>query len=169
MPNPREVPAELAVACAVINAGRKTFERWMHETHASLSDDLWGQFWLAGVAAGLNFCNKTALSTEARLAGLIYSAVHLKRYCAQFGIPLPVDVRLLYDAGKREELASIHKSAPVSKVHRNNLPVQPTSFLGRQAELTAVKDLLMRDVRLVTLTAPAAWGRRAWLCKLPMS
>jgi predicted ATPase/DNA-binding CsgD family transcriptional regulator len=159
MPNPREVPAELAVACAVINAGRMSFERWMHETHPSLSDDLWGQFWLAGVAAGLNFCNKTALSTEARLAGLIYSAAHLKRYCAQFGIPLPVDVRLLYDAGKWDEIASIHKSAPVSNVHRDNLPVQPTSFIGRQAELTAVKDLLIRDVRLVTLTGPGGVGK----------
>jgi predicted ATPase/DNA-binding NarL/FixJ family response regulator len=159
MPNPREVPAELAVACAVINAGRTSFERWMHETHPSLSDDLWGQFWLAGVAAGLNFCNKTALSTEARLAGLIYSAVHLKRYCAQFGIPLPVEVRLLYDAGKWDELASTHKSAPVANVHRNNLPVQPTSFIGRQAEMTAVKDLLIRDVRLVTITGPGGVGK----------
>src|SRR6185503_10486469 len=159
MPNPRKVPAELAVACAVINAGRTSFERWMHEAHPSLSDDLWGQFWLAGVAAGLNFCNKIALSTEARLAGLIYSAVHLKRYCAQFGIPLPVDVRLLYDAGKWDEIASIHKSAPISNVRRNNLPVQPTSFIGRQAEVTAVKDLLMRDVRLVTLTGPGGVGK----------
>ena len=131
----------------------------MHETHPSLSDDLWGQFWLAGVAAGLNFCNKTAVSSEARLAGLIYSAVHLKRYCAQFGIPLPVDVRLLYDANKSDESASIHKSAPVSNVHRNNLPVPPTSFIGRQAELTAVKDLLIRDVRLVTLTGPGGVGK----------
>ena len=159
MPNPKEVPAELAVACAVLNAGRTSFERWMHETHPSLSDDLWGQFWLAGVAAGLNFCNKTALSSEARLAGLIYSAVHLKRYCAQFGIPLPVDVHLLYDAGKRDEIASIHKSAPVSNVHRNNLPVSPTTFIGRQAELTAVIDLLIRDVRLVTLTGPGGVGK----------
>jgi len=159
MPDPREVPAELAVACAVINAGRKSFERWLHETHPSLSDDLWGQFWLAGVAAGLNFCNKTMLSTEARLAGLIYSAVHLKRYCAQFGIPLPVDVRLLYDAGKWDEIASIHKSAPVSNVHRNNLPVQSTPLIGRQAELTAVKDLLIRDVRLVTFTGPGGVGK----------
>ena len=26
MPNPKDVPAELAVACAVINAGRRSFE-----------------------------------------------------------------------------------------------------------------------------------------------
>jgi hypothetical protein len=159
MPNPREVPAELAVACAAINAGRTSFERWMHETHPSLSDDLWGQFWLAGVAAGLNFCNKTMLSTEARLAGLIYSAAHLKRYCAQFGIPLPVDVRPLYDAGKWDELVSIHKSAPVANAHRNNLPVQPTPIIGRQAEQTAVKDLLLRDARLVSLTGPGGVGK----------
>ena len=149
MPNPREVPAELAVACAVINAGRTSFERWMHETHPSLSDDLWGQFWLAGVAAGLNFCNKTALSTEARLAGLIYSAVHLKRYCAQFGIPLPVDVRLLYDAGKWDEIASINKSAPVKNVHRHNLPVQSASFLGRQAEPEGHTDCRHRGSRSI--------------------
>src|SRR3546814_17096822 len=74
----------------------------------------WGQFWLAAVAAGLNFCNKTALSTEARLAGLIYSAVHLKRYCAQFGVPLPVEVRLLYDASKCGEISPINKLAPAS-------------------------------------------------------
>jgi hypothetical protein len=62
IPNPKDVPVELAGACAVINAGRKSFERWVHESHPSLSDDLWGQFWLAAVAAGLNFCNKAVPS-----------------------------------------------------------------------------------------------------------
>ena len=51
IPNPKDVPVELAGACAVIIAGRKSFERWVHESHPSLSDDLWGQFWLAAVAA----------------------------------------------------------------------------------------------------------------------
>ena len=134
IPNPKDVPVELAGACAVIIAARQSFERWVHETHPSLSDDLWGQFWLAAVAAGLNFCNKAALSTEARLAGLIYSAVHLKRYCAQFGVPLPVEVRLLYDASKWGEIAPISKSAPASDFHRKDLPVQPTPFIGRQAD-----------------------------------
>jgi predicted ATPase/class 3 adenylate cyclase len=135
IPNPKEVPVELAGACAVINAGRKSFERWIHETHPSLSDDLWGQFWLAAVAAGLNFCNNAALSTEARLAGLIYSAVHLKRYCAQFGVPLPVEVRLLYDASKWGEIASINNLTPAADFHQKNQPIQPTPFIGRQADM----------------------------------
>jgi predicted ATPase len=160
IPNPRDVPVELAGACAVISAGRKSFERWVHESHPSLSDDLWGQFWLAAVAAGLNFCNKAALSTEARLAGLIYSAVHLKRYCVQFGVPLPVEVRLLYNASKWGEIAQINKLAAAPDFHRKNLPVQPTPFIGRQAEVKAGKDLLMREnVHLVTLTGPGGTGK----------
>ena len=41
-----------------------------------------------------------------------------------------------------------------------NLPVQRTRFVGRDAELAAVKDLLLRaDVRLVTLTGPGGIGK----------
>ena len=182
LPNPKEVPIELAGACEVVNAARRSFKRWIHETHPSLSDDLWGQFWLAAVASGLNFCNKPVLSIEERLAGLIYSAVHLKRYFAQFGIRLPVDVRLLYDSSRWGEIASIKRSAPVSNSYGknvpvqsgpfdfpslksknafpNNLPVQLTSFIGRQEELRSVKDLLLRqDVRLVTLIGPGGTGK----------
>jgi hypothetical protein len=80
---------------------------------------------------------------------LIYSAVHLKRYCAQFGIPLPVTVRLLYDAGKRDEIASINKSAPVSNV-QSKQPAGSTDVVHRPpGGTTAVKNLLIRDVRLV--------------------
>ncbi|MFI5322060.1 MAG: AAA family ATPase [Thermodesulfobacteriota bacterium] len=160
IPNPKYAPVELAGACAVIIAARKSFERWVHETHPSLSDDLWGQFWLAAVAAGLNFCNKTALSNEGRLAGLIYSAAHLKRYCAQFDIPLPVDVRLLYDISKVGNMFPINKLAPSPAIHRKNLPVQPTLFIGRLVEVMAVKELLMREsVRLITLTGPGGTGK----------
>ena len=42
----------------------------------------------------------------------------------------------------------------------NNLPVQPTRFLGREHELTAIADLLGRsDVRLVTLTGSGGTGK----------
>jgi predicted ATPase len=160
IPDPKEVPVELAGACTVINAGRRAFERWVNESHPSLSDDLWGQFWLAGVAAGLNFCNKKVLSTEARLAGLIYSAIHLKRYCTQFGIPLPVDVRLLYDASRWGTRKPADTLARPAESQRRNLPVQPTPFVGRQAEVKAVGDLLVgEDVRLLALTGPGGTGK----------
>src|SRR5688572_6744095 len=146
IPNPKEVPIELAGACEVVNAARKSFKRWVHETHPSLSDDLWGQFWLAAVATGLNFCNKVALSTEERLAGLIYSAVHLKRYCAQFGIAMPVDIRLLYDASKWDEIASINQSATASHSHRKNLPVQIAPFTGKPDLPSGTVTFLFTDV-----------------------
>ncbi len=44
----------------------------------------------------------------------------------------------------------------------NNLPVQPTPFIGRQKEVAAVTRLLQRpDVRLVTLTGPGGVGKTA--------
>lgn len=43
---------------------------------------------------------------------------------------------------------------------RHNLPVQPTSFVGREAELTTVATLLHREeVQLVTLTGPGGTGK----------
>jgi predicted ATPase len=160
IPDPKQVPVELAGACTAINAGRQAFERWVRESHPSLADDLWGQFWLAAVAAGLNFCNKKVLSTEARLAGLIYSAIHLKRYCTQFGVPLPVDVRLLYDPGTWGTSKPRAIAAQASEPQRRKLPPQPTPFIGRQAESKAVRDLLAgEDVRLLVLTGPGGTGK----------
>jgi len=44
--------------------------------------------------------------------------------------------------------------------HPNNLPIQPTPFIGREKEVTAVGQLLRReDVRLVTLTGPGGTGK----------
>ena len=42
----------------------------------------------------------------------------------------------------------------------NRLPVQPTALIGREPEVGAVRDLLLRaDVRLVTLTGPGGTGK----------
>jgi predicted ATPase len=159
-PDPREVPIELAGTCAVINAGRKAFSEWVRVTHPSLSDDLWGQFWLAAVAAGLNYCNKTIIPAKERLAGLIFAAAHLKRYHSRFGVPLPADIKALDLGWIGEVKGTIPPGKTVAAVSRYNLPVQPTPFIGRQKELTTVHHLMEReDTRLLTLTGPGGTGK----------
>jgi predicted ATPase/class 3 adenylate cyclase len=49
---------------------------------------------------------------------------------------------------------------PLRSLHRTNLPVPATPFLGRERELQAVHELVSRaDVRLLTLTGPGGTGK----------
>jgi predicted ATPase/class 3 adenylate cyclase len=49
---------------------------------------------------------------------------------------------------------------PLRSLYRTNLPIASTPFLGRQAELTEILELLAQDgVRLVTLTGPGGTGK----------
>jgi predicted ATPase len=166
--DPHQVPIELAGACAVIGAGRRAFGDWVQASYPSLSDDLWGQFWLAAVAVGLNYCNKAIIPEQEQLAGLIFAAAHLKRYHATFGASLPVEIKHLDiapgGAGRQPSQSLRADTVTRSPNGRpdHNLPAQPTPFIGRQAEVTVVKELLMRDpqdVRLVTLTGPGGTGK----------
>jgi len=47
---------------------------------------------------------------------------------------------------------------PLKALNQTNLPLQPTSFIGRERELTEVVELL-RSSRLVTLTGPGGSGK----------
>jgi predicted ATPase len=156
VPDPHKVSIEMAGASSVIGSARDAFGGWVQDNHPSLHDDLWGQYWLAGVAAGLSYCHKVGLSDEQRLAGLIYAAANLKRYAVTFNLPAATSVEPLYDASQADiGFSTIPKA-------EHNLPVQPTPFIGRQSELAAVKDLLTGDqqsVRLVTLTGPGGTGK----------
>lgn len=157
--DPHRVPIELSGTCAVINAGRNSFNDWVHEFYPSLSDDLWGQFWLAAVAAGLNYCNKTAINETERLAGLIFAAVHLKRYHTVFGVPHPVEVKYL-NIINQGETAEDNTGALQHKTIKHNLPLQATPFIGRQKEITKLTELLQHeDIRLITLTGPGGTGK----------
>jgi len=153
-----QTPIEMAGVNAAIRAARIAFADWVRENHPSLHDDLWGQYWLAGAAAGLGYCHKAGQLDEYRLAGLIYAGANLKRYLNLFGLPMPSEARQLYLA----ELASktvIPTASPVG-VEPDNLPVPPTNFIGRKTSLAQVTDLLLRpDVRLVTLTGPGGTGK----------
>jgi predicted ATPase len=156
-PDPHRVPIEMSGVSAVIAAARSVFATWVNENHPSLHDDLWGQYWLAGAAAGLAYCHKAGQTDQARLAGLIYAATNLKRYAATFHLPLPTHVELLYDDSQFE---SDSPGTQRSKKSRHNLPVQPTPFIGRSEQIAALKELLLRpDVRLVTLIGPGGTGK----------
>ena len=119
-----KVPIELSGVGAVIGSARSAFAEWVEATHPSLHDDLWGQYWLAGVAAGLTYCHKAGLSNDQRLAGLIYASVNLKRYATTFKLSLPTSVELLYDEDQ------IGSSKPI-KVHGKavNIQKQPSGIV----------------------------------------
>jgi predicted ATPase len=157
IPDPHKVPIETSGIGAVIASARSAFTAWMQENHPSLHDDLWGQYWLAGVAAGLAYCHKAAQPDEQRLAGLIYAAANLRRYATSFNLPLPTTVELLYDENQSDKDSSDTSKTRKAKY---NLPAQPTPFIGRATQIVAIKELLQRaDVHLVTLLGPGGTGK----------
>ncbi len=159
--NPDQVPIDVAGMCAVIGSARAQFESWITTNHPSLHDDLWGQYWLAGTAAGLSYCHKAGLGNEERLAALVYAAANLKRYTALFGIPEPADAQQLYDpSGLRRKPTARPPRTPSTQKPLHNLPAQPTPFIGRKVQVAALKELILGpDVRLVTLIGPGGTGK----------
>ena len=158
IPDSHKVPIEMSGVSVVIGSARSAFAQWVTENHPSLNDDLWGQYWLAGVAAGLTYCHKVGMSDEQRLAGLIYAAANLKRYAVTFKLPLPRNVELLYDESQSDK-DSPGTSKKAKKPH-HNLPIQSTPFIGRAAQIAALKELILNpDVRLVTLLGPGGTGK----------
>ena len=156
-----KIPVELAGACAVINAGRKEFRQWVNKYNESLSDDLWGQYWLAAVAVGLNYCNKTMISDNERLAGLIFAAAHLKRYHQVFGLAPPTEVQNIRIISIHDKI-DLKKESGEQKSGKQNikLPAQTTPILGRDHDVAVIIELFERkDLRLLTLTGPGGTGK----------
>ncbi len=157
IPDPHKVPIEMSGVSAVIGSARGAFAEWVQANHPSLHDDLWGQYWLAGVAAGLTYCHKVGMSDEQRLSGLIYAAVNLRRYAATFNLPMPTNVELLYD---ENQISEDSQGTSQAKKPKHNLPTQPTPFIGRAKQLAAIKELLLHaDTHLVTLMGPGGTGK----------
>jgi len=156
-PDPHKMPIELSGVSAVIGSARSAFSAWVQKNHPSLHDDLWGQYWLAGVAAGLSYTHKAGQPDEQRLAGLIYAAANLKRYATMFKLSTPTNVELLYD---ENQIHAEAQSTTKANQTKNNLPVQPTPFIGRAKQLSELHKLLMdTETRLVTLMGPGGTGK----------
>jgi predicted ATPase len=155
--DPHKAPIEMSGVSAVIESSRNVFAAWVQKNHPSLHDDLWGQYWLAGVAAGLSYTHKAGQPDEQRLTGLIYAAANLKRYAATFKLSLPTNVELLYDENQGNDDG---QGTPKTKGLKHNLPAQSTPFIGRAKQLAAIKELLLRaDTHLVTLMGPGGTGK----------
>jgi predicted ATPase/class 3 adenylate cyclase len=68
----------------------------------------------------------------------------------------------LKDLGAPERLFQLGETEfpPPRSLHRTNLPVPTTPFVGREEELAAVRGLLLEpDVRLLALTGPGGTGK----------
>lgn len=160
VPDPHRVPIEASGISGVIAAARGGFANWLQSTYPSLYDDLWAQYWLAGVAAGLSYCHKIGLPEQHRLAGLLYAAANLKRFAAMFSIPRPKDVQQLYDESEPQPPLQAESPLPPLPRASHNLPHQVTRFIGRQAEVSLARELLLRpDVQMVTFTGPGGTGK----------
>lgn len=131
VPDPHKAPVELAGVNAVIGSARGAFAKWVQANHPTLHDDLWGQYWLAGAAAGLSYCHKHVLSDEQRLAGLIYAAANLRRFAATFNLPLPASVAGLDDGQVRGAKPG---GGPGMAARKQDMPSGTVTFLYTDIE-----------------------------------
>ena len=155
-----QIPVELAGLALVTGSARRAFEQWSQSTRRSLADDLWGQFWLAAAAVGLNFCNKSGLHRRERLAALIYAAVHMKRFCIAFGVPLPSETSPINIADHAPKAPPVRRALNISGNLSRSLESLIDPFVGRELELNNLVGILTdSDSHLVTVTGPGGVGK----------
>ncbi len=91
------------------------------------------------------------------------SPYYIERLCQLFGMTATELGLLTEETAGETALVPGPAGLPAPRLltyQAHNLPVQPTSFLGREHEVDSVRDLLRRpDVRLITLTGTGGIGK----------
>jgi predicted ATPase/DNA-binding SARP family transcriptional activator len=128
---------------------------------------------LPGEAASPALVTRALTLLEAMHPGQVLLGEAAAKLAAEAGLPegaslRPLGARRLKDLGPAQALYQLeHPSLPrglpplrTLDDHRNNLPTQPTPFIGREEELAAVQDALRpQEAQLVTLTGAAGTGK----------
>lgn len=79
---------------------------------------------------------------------------------AELGVPPTEAVTALYEQVKTGVAGPQQSGADVTTTPFSNLPPQPTAFIGREAEIDQISDLLNQpDCRLLTLVGPGGAGK----------
>jgi predicted ATPase/class 3 adenylate cyclase len=105
--------------------------------------------------AGEIFCSEIVIGLARKTEGITFvdrGEVTLK------GLPRPVRViQIAPEGGLPEELPPLQ---PILVTHPNNLPAEPTPFIGREREIAQIAGLLQDShIRMATLTGPGGTGK----------
>ena len=119
--------------------------------------------WSQRVVADRIGAPQDSMITRWERGNAVPSPYYIERLCQLFGMTATELGLLPQEPTGETALAPVPVGfpAPRSLTHQvHNLPVQPTSFLGREHEVDSVGDLLRRpEVRLVTLTGTGGIGK----------
>ena len=162
-----EVPGELSGPTITIAGSTRSLKRSINErVEPGLRDSLTAQFCLAGVAVGLNFCNKANLIKKERLAGVVLTSAYLKHYCSQFDVPIRARAFPLIqstrwsDGTERSSVVVTPDWQPLSRLRLVTKPPRAKGFVGRKEELSRLlENISSSEISIIFIRGTGGSGK----------